>query len=171
MSNYQNRNNAPRYGGNRGGGRNGPFVPKDGRGSLWQNDNIQSDKSPQFKGSILINGVEYWLNMWEGDGNGPNSPLFSVTVQPKDSSQGGPQGQYRQQGGQRQQGQGWQQRGTPPQQGGYRQGPPPQQQQAQNWGPPPAQNSYAQAKAGNDGGPPQQQTNGHWDENNCWIEK
>jgi hypothetical protein len=170
MSNYQNRNNAPRYSGNGGGGQNGPFVPKDGRGALWPNDNIQNDKSPQFKGSILINGVEYWLSMWEGDGNGPNSPLFSVTVQPKESSQGQgwPQGQYRQQGGQRQQDRGRQQRGAPPQQGGYRQGPQPQQG-GYRQGPP--QNNYAAAKAGDDGGPPQQQANGHWDENNCWIEE
>ena len=66
------------------------------RGSVWGNE----DKTPEnptwadFKGSINIEGVEYWLNAWKRkpDAN-PKSPSLSFTVKRKESQSGGQQTQ------------------------------------------------------------------------------
>ena len=32
------------------------------RGAIWKNENRQNEKHPQYKGSINVGGVEYWLS-------------------------------------------------------------------------------------------------------------
>lgn len=65
MSNYDNRN----------------------RGAIWKNDDKQEDKHPDFKGSLNVDGVEYWVSAWKRkDGANPKSPSLSFTVKPKDEA-------------------------------------------------------------------------------------
>jgi hypothetical protein len=57
------------------------------RGSVWRNED-KTDANPtwaDFKGSINIEGVEYFLNGWKRkpDAN-PKAPPLSFTVQRKD---------------------------------------------------------------------------------------
>jgi len=58
------------------------------RGSLWGNDKKESDRHPDFKGSINIEGKEYWLSGWKRkpDAN-PKAPALSLSVQSKDAVQ------------------------------------------------------------------------------------
>jgi len=40
------------------------YERKNNTGSLFKNDKITSEKSPQYKGTVLIDGVEYWQSAW-----------------------------------------------------------------------------------------------------------
>jgi hypothetical protein len=52
------------------------------RGALFKNKDRQNDKQPEYKGSINIQGVEYWLSAWVKDGK--SGKFFSLSVQPKE---------------------------------------------------------------------------------------
>ena len=56
------------------------------RGSIWGNDKKEKDTHPDFKGSINVEGVEYWLSGWKRkpDAN-PKAPALSLSIQRKDS--------------------------------------------------------------------------------------
>tara|TARA_R110000803_G_scaffold208003_1_gene276337 strand:+ start:713 stop:967 length:255 start_codon:yes stop_codon:yes gene_type:complete len=55
------------------------------RGAIWKNDNKQSETHPDFKGSINIDGKDYWLSGWKRkEGAGPKSPALSLSVQAKE---------------------------------------------------------------------------------------
>jgi len=40
------------------------YETKNNSGSLFANDKKTSDKSPNAKGSAVIDGVEYWVAAW-----------------------------------------------------------------------------------------------------------
>lgn len=66
------------------------------KGAIWGNKDKQSDTHPDFKGSINIEGVEYWLSGWKRDPNGnPNAPSvkFAVTRKEEVHNQGFQQAQ------------------------------------------------------------------------------
>ena len=55
------------------------------KGAIWGNKDKQTDKHPDFKGSINIEGVEYWLSGWKRDPNGnPKAPSVKFEVKRKD---------------------------------------------------------------------------------------
>ena len=55
------------------------------KGSVWKNDKRASDRHPHFRGSINVEGKEYWLAIWKNDRKGnERAPLMKVTVTPKD---------------------------------------------------------------------------------------
>lgn len=54
------------------------------RGAIWKNDDRKSDKHPQYKGSINVAGVEYWLSAWVGNKDNPKAPALSFSVQEKE---------------------------------------------------------------------------------------
>lgn len=53
------------------------------RGAIFKNDKKESDTHPDYKGSININGVEYWLSSWIKDGK--SGKFMSLSVKPKDA--------------------------------------------------------------------------------------
>lgn len=55
------------------------------RGVLFKNDDKQSDKHPDYKGSINIDGVEYWLSSWIKTSKQGNK-FMSLSVQPKQAA-------------------------------------------------------------------------------------
>src|SRR5437899_2948484 len=56
------------------------------RGSIWKNDGKATDNHPDFKGSLNVNGVEYWVSAWKRKPDASaNAPALSFSVKPKDA--------------------------------------------------------------------------------------
>jgi hypothetical protein len=59
-------------------------------GMLARNDKKETEKHPDFKGSINVDGVEYWLSAWvkEGKEGGKmeGRKFFSLSVSPKEQA-------------------------------------------------------------------------------------
>ncbi len=58
---------------------------RDMSGSLFRNDRKSNDKSPDYQGTVMINGVEMWINGWLKGGN--NGRFFSLAFKPKEQQQ------------------------------------------------------------------------------------
>jgi hypothetical protein len=59
------------------------------RGVLFKNDRKEQDNHPDYKGSLNVNGVEFWLSAWikEGSKVGPDGrpqKFMSLSIKPKD---------------------------------------------------------------------------------------
>jgi hypothetical protein len=62
------------------------FEQKEGRGSLFKNKRERTEKSPDYKGDMKIDGKLYWLNGWiQTDKNGDK--YMSLSLQPKEQKQ------------------------------------------------------------------------------------
>lgn len=44
------------------------YEQKDGQGTLFKNKRKETEKHPDYTGSITINGTEHWLSAWIKDG-------------------------------------------------------------------------------------------------------
>ena len=51
-------------------------------GVLFKNDKKERDKDPDFKGSILVDGVEFWMSAWIKEVK--NGDFLGLAVSPKD---------------------------------------------------------------------------------------
>ena len=55
------------------------------RGQIWPNDKEGNEKRPDFKGSLNVEGVEYWVSGWKRkEGANPKSPSLSFSIQKKE---------------------------------------------------------------------------------------
>lgn len=55
------------------------------KGAIWGNKDKTQPNQPDFKGSINVEGVEYWLSGWKRDPNGnPKAPSVKFSVTRKD---------------------------------------------------------------------------------------
>jgi hypothetical protein len=58
------------------------------RGAIWKNDDKQNDKHPDFKGSLNVGGVEYWVSAWKRrPDQSAKAPALSFSIKPKDGQQ------------------------------------------------------------------------------------
>jgi len=56
------------------------------RGQIWGNKEKEKETQPDYKGSINIEGVEYWLSGWKRKPDAhPNAPALSLSVTLKES--------------------------------------------------------------------------------------
>ena len=57
------------------------------RGSIWKNEKKETDKHPDFTGSLNVNGVEFWVSAWKrkADAN-PKAPALSFSIKAKDEA-------------------------------------------------------------------------------------
>lgn len=55
------------------------------RGQIWPNDKKEKDTHPDFKGSVNVDGKEFWVSAWKRkpDAN-PKAPSLSFSIQPKE---------------------------------------------------------------------------------------
>lgn len=58
------------------------------RGSIWKNDDKQDDRHPDFKGTLNVDGVDYWVSAWKRkEGANPKSPALSFSIKRKEQQQ------------------------------------------------------------------------------------
>jgi hypothetical protein len=57
------------------------------RGQIWSNERKEKDTHPDFKGSLNVEGEEFWISAWKQKGE-PNSHTLnlSFSLQPKDET-------------------------------------------------------------------------------------
>jgi len=66
------------------------------RGAIWGNDKKVKDTQPDFTGSILVDGKDYFVSGWKRKADAsPQSPALSLAVTLKDQQ---PQKSYSQTG-------------------------------------------------------------------------
>lgn len=54
------------------------------RGSIWKNVRKETEKHPDFTGSINVEGKEFWLNGWlRKPGAKEKAPAMTFSVNPK----------------------------------------------------------------------------------------
>ena len=67
------------------------------RGSIWKNDKKETEKHPDFTGSLNVEGVEYWVSAWKRkpDAN-PKAPALSFSIKAKEQQapQAAPQADF-----------------------------------------------------------------------------
>ena len=51
------------------------------RGVLFKNDRKETERHPEYKGSINVDGQEFWLSAWVKDGK--SGKFMSLSIQPK----------------------------------------------------------------------------------------
>jgi hypothetical protein len=67
------------------------------RGAIWKNDKKEKDTHPDWRGSINVEGVDYWLSGWSRkQGDNPKSPSVRFSVQRKDAVHGSGMAQAKQ---------------------------------------------------------------------------
>lgn len=61
------------------------YEQKDNSGTLFKNDRKERDAHADYQGTIIVAGVEYWLNAWVKDGQ--RGKFFSLSVRPKEAKE------------------------------------------------------------------------------------
>ena len=55
------------------------------RGSIWKNDKKETEKHPDFTGSLNVGGVEFWVSAWKRrEGAAAKAPALTFQIKPKD---------------------------------------------------------------------------------------
>ena len=58
---------------------------KDNSGVLFRNDKKESEKHPDYKGNITVNGQDFWLSAWIKEGKG--GKFMGLALSPKEEYQ------------------------------------------------------------------------------------
>lgn len=69
------------------------YQQRDNSGSLFRNNKKEEDNHPDYNGSCMIDGVEYWMNAWLKESK-KGTKFMSFSFKPKEggsksSSRGG----------------------------------------------------------------------------------
>lgn len=56
---------------------------RDNSGVLFKSDRKDNDRAPDYKGSIMVNGTDYWLSAWIKEGK--SGKFMGLAVSPKET--------------------------------------------------------------------------------------
>jgi hypothetical protein len=56
------------------------------KGSLFVSDKKETEKHPDYSGSININGKDYWLSGWKRQAKESGKTYLALTIRPKDEA-------------------------------------------------------------------------------------
>jgi hypothetical protein len=57
------------------------------RGSIWKNDKKETEKHPDFTGSLNVNGQEFWVSAWKRrPDQSDKAPALSFSIKAKDET-------------------------------------------------------------------------------------
>jgi len=57
------------------------------RGSIWKNEKKETEKHPDFTGSLDVDGVAYWVSAWKRKPDASEkAPALSFSVKRKDEA-------------------------------------------------------------------------------------
>ena len=56
---------------------------KDNSGVLFKNDKKETEKHPDYKGNIMVDGNEYWLSAWIKEGK--TGKFMGLALSPKEA--------------------------------------------------------------------------------------
>ena len=59
------------------------FEQKDNTGSLFKNDSKETDKHPDYSGTVLVNGEALWINGWIKTAAKNGKKFMSLSFKPK----------------------------------------------------------------------------------------
>jgi hypothetical protein len=65
-------------------------MPTEMKGTLPRNQKRETDRHPEFKGSFMVEGREYWLSAWAREGD-DGSKYLGLSFTPKQQPQPQPQ--------------------------------------------------------------------------------
>jgi len=61
---------------------------KNNRGAIWKNEKKETKTHPDFTGSLIVEGVEYWVSAWKRDADAPEkAPALSFSIKKKEAKQ------------------------------------------------------------------------------------
>lgn len=60
---------------------------KTNRGVLFRNDNRESDRHPEFTGTVNVEGKEYRIAAWVNESHKTGRKYFSLAISPKSEQQ------------------------------------------------------------------------------------
>jgi hypothetical protein len=60
------------------------YEQKDNSGALFKNSRKEQPNQPDYTGTVVIDGVEYWLSAWVKESKNSGQKFFSLSFKPKE---------------------------------------------------------------------------------------